>query len=281
MEKRKLIDRSSKSLTIQFQYDLLDIASSSLYYEPIPENPRRLEIMRQIDEIFLKYLFYGSRRIAVALQAQGCIVGRDLVRVLMRQMGIEAIYPLKSTSRASSKHKIYPYLLRGLKIVAPNQVWSADITYIPMQRGFLYLVAIMDWFSRYIISWSLSNSLDVRFCQEALRSALERASPKIFNTDQGAQFTAKSFLEILEGLKITISMDGRGRALDNVFIERFWRSLKYEEVYMKNYEDCVEAYESMSKYIEYYNKTRPHQSLGYVTPIQIYHGGVSKIYLPE
>jgi putative transposase len=213
----------------------------------------------------LRYPFYGSRKLADVLG-----VNRKRVQRLMRRMGIEAVYPKRRTTWPAAGHQIYPYLLRNVAVTRPNQVWSSDITYIPLRHGFLYLVAVMDWYSRYVVSWRLSNTLEGSFCLEALDAALSFATPEIFNTDQGSQFTATAFTSRLEAARVAISMDGRGRALDNVFIERLWRSVKYEEVYLKDYTDGWEAEASLSAYFHFYNHERIHQSLGYRTPADVY-----------
>ena len=221
--------------------------------------------MRRIDELYLERPFFGSRRLALYLG-----VNRKRVQRLMRLMGLEAIYPKRRTTRPGDGHKIYPYLLRNLEILRPDQVWSTDITYIPLQRGFLYLVAVMDWFSRHVLAWRLSNTLEGSFCLEALEEALGLATPEIFNSDQGCQFTAATFVSRLESRRIAVSMDGRGRALDNVFIERLWRSVKYEEVYLRDYADGWEAEERLGAYFRFYCHERRHQSLGYRTPAEVY-----------
>jgi putative transposase len=224
-----------------------------------------LELMRRIDALYTKRPFFGSRKMAEVLS-----VNRKRVQRLMRSMGIEAIYPKRRTTRPGAGHKIYPYLLRGVEITRPDQVWSTDITYVPLRHGFLYLVAVMDWYSRYVLSWRLSNTLDGRFCQEALEEALSVSRPEIFNSDQGSQFTAEAFTSRLVSRGIAISMDGRGRALDNVFIERLWRSVKYEDVYIKDYANGWEAERSLSSYFRFYCEERVHQSLGYRTPAALY-----------
>ena len=270
-QKKIIIDNDNSILSIKKQCELISLSRSSYYYEPIPENPRNLKIMRLIDETYLEHPYYGTRRMKIILNKQGYDVGRDLVRTLMLKMGIEAIYPKPKTSIRNIEHRIYPYLLRGVPITFCNQVWSSDITFIPMEKGFLYLTAIIDWFSRYIIAWKLSNSLDGYFCREVLNEALRSGNtPQIFNTDQGAQYTANSFTEILKSLNIGISMDGKGRCLDNIFCERLWRTIKYEEIYLKNYIDGQDAYKNLLKYINFYNKSRPHQSLGYISPLECY-----------
>ncbi|TDE63192.1 MAG: IS3 family transposase [Candidatus Scalindua sp. AMX11] len=217
----------------------------------------------------MKTPFFGSRKMSVELRKSGYIVNRKRVQRLMRLMGISAIYPKRSLSQSNKAHKIYPYLLKDVKIDAPNFVWSTDITYIQLRVGFLYLVAIIDWYSRYVLSWRLSNTLDVSFCLEALEEALDKGTPVIFNSDQGSQFTSKEFTQILLDKEIKISMDGRGRAFDNIFIERLWRSVKYEDVYLKWYETCGETIDGLGSYFPFYNNQRPHQALGYKVPYEI------------
>ena len=226
--------------------------------------------MNLIDRQYLVTPFYGARKIAAWLKSQGYIVNRKRVRRLMRQMGLKAIYRRPKTSKPGPGHKIYPYLLGGVNITRPNQVWAADITYIPMARGFLYLVAIIDWYSRYVLSWRLSNTLDAGFCIEALEEALRKGKPEIFNTDQGAQFTSEAFTGILKEHGVKISMDGKGSYNDNLFIERLWRTVKYEEVYLRAYQDGREARISLGKYFPFYNTERPHQALGYRTPAEVF-----------
>jgi len=229
--------------------------------------------MRRIDEIHLKWPFYGSRKVTETLRGEGKQVNRKSTQRLMRVMGLESIAPKPNTSKAAPEHPVYPYLLRNLEIDRPNQVWAADITYIPMAHGFGYLVAIIDWYSRFVLSWRLSNSMDTSFCLEALDEALERhGAPAVFNTDQGAQFTSDAFTGRLRQAGIAISMDGRGRCIDNVFVERLWRSLKYEEVFLHAYEDLHEARTGIGEYMSYFNSTRPHQALGYQTPEAFYRG---------
>lgn len=221
--------------------------------------------MRLIDEQYLATPYFGSRKMALTFR-----INRKRARRLMRQMGLEAIYPKRNTSRSAPAHKIYPYLLRDLQINRPNQVWASDITYLPMQHGYLYLVVVMDWYSRYVLAWRLSNSMDVSFCLEALDEALSQAVPEIFNTDQGAQFTSSDFTSRLIDHGVRISMDGRGRAMDNIFVERLWRSVKYEEVYLKNYADGWEAERSLAEYFRFYCHRRIHQALRYRTPAEVY-----------
>jgi putative transposase len=258
-------------LAIQKQAEVLEISRSSAYYQARPVSESDLWLMRQIDELHLNYPFAGIRMLRDMLSQQGLEVGRRHVRTLMRRMSIEAIYRRPDTSKPAPGHRIYPYLLRGLTVTRPNQVWAMDITYIPMARGFVYLAAVVDWFSRRILSWKLSITMDVSFCIEALEEALSKnEKPEIFNTDQGSQFTSQAFVEQLKKNGIAISMDGRGRWRDNVFVERIWRSIKYEEVYLHAYASVSEARTSLSLYIEFYNSMRPHSSLKAQTPNQVY-----------
>lgn len=264
---------AGEKLPITRQCALLGIARSTAYYQPQPVSDADTDLMGRIDAIHLEYPFLGSRRICDALADDGIIINRKHAQRLMRIMGIAALYPKPRTSRPAAGHRIYPYLLRGLIIDHPDQVWATDITYIPMARGFLYLVAIMDWYSRKVLAWRLSNTMDTSFCAEALNEALAaHGPPEIFNTDQGAQFTSDGFTSILADHGIQISMDGRGRWLDNVFIERLWRSVKYEEVYLKAYDDGIHASQSLETYFQFYNRKRHHQSLDRSTPDQVYNG---------
>jgi putative transposase len=259
-------------LSVRQQCKLLGMNRSTWYYEPVPESAVNLALMRRIDEQYLRRPYFGSRRMAVWLRAEGATVNRKRVQRLMRAMGLEAIYPKPRTTLPGAGHKIYPYLLRNVAVTRPNQVWSADITYVPLRYGFLYLTAILDWYSRYVLAWRLSNSLDVDFCLEALEEALGQARPEIFNSDQGVQFTSREFTGVLESAAVAISMDGRGRALDNVFVERLWRSVKYEEVYLHDYATGVECHAGLSAYLRFYCEERPHQSLDYRTPAEVYWG---------
>jgi putative transposase len=249
---------------------LAGLARSSFYYQAARESTENLELMRLLDEQYTRTPFYGRPRLTQWLRGQGHRVNPKRVARLMHLMGIEAIYPKPRLSLPDKQHRVYPYLLGGLTIERPNQVWSTDITYIRLQQGFLYLVAILDWHSRYVLSWELSNSLDVSFCLSALGRALDKARPEIFNSDQGSQFTSREFTSKLEEAKIRISMDGRGRAFDNIFIERLWRSVKYEEVYLKSYQSVWEAEDGLDRYFQFYNQERLHQALKYRTPHQIY-----------
>jgi len=257
-------------LSLRRQCELIGLARSTYYYEPASESELNLRLMRLIDEQYLKTPFYGWPRMTAHLRRQGYEVNHKRVQRLMQIMGVQAIYPKPKTTISGQEHKIYPYLLRDLEIARPNQVWSADITYVPMQQGFMYLVAILDWFSRYVLAWQLSNTLDCRFCLDALQQALLLGRPEIFNTDQGVQFTAQEFTACLEAVGIRISMDGRGRALDNIFIERLWRSAKYEDIYLKDYASVPELDAGLQAYFWYYNQDRPHQSLGYRTPAEVH-----------
>ncbi len=266
-----MIEREEAELSLSGQCRLLELSRSSLYYRPKGESAETLALMREIDEVFLRYPFYGSRQIVRHLRARGMRVGRHRVRRLMRLMGLEAIYRAPRTSKAHPEHAVYPYRLRGLVIERANHVWCADITYIPVQGGFLYLVAVMDWASRRVLSWRLSNTLDAEFCVEALKEALDRyGKPDIFNTDQGSQFTSRAFVGVLDGADIEISMDGRGRHLDNIFIERLWRSLKYEAVYLHELDDGIEARRVIGGWFDFYNEERPHSSLDGKTPARAY-----------
>lgn len=259
--------------SIEKQCDLLGLARSTYYYIPCSESAFNLAAMREIDKLYTSHPEYGKRRMSIMLKRVGMNVGVDLARTLMIKMGLEAIGPKPKLSQPHPAHKKFPYRLRDIVIVCPNQVWSTDITYIPMRNGFLYLTAVIDWYSRYILSWRLSNSLDGHFCRDVVCEALERfGKPEWFNTDQGAQYTCLEFIKILEDARVEISMDGRGRALDNVWIERFWRTVKYEEIYPKNYEDGRVAYEGLGHYFPYYNTVRPHSALNYMTPEQVYKG---------
>lgn len=270
--RRALVEPAHRALSVRRQCELLGLNRSTWYYEPVPETPANLALMRRIDEQYLRTPFYGSRRMLVWLQAQGHDVNRKRVRRLMRVMGLEALYPKPRTTLTGSGHHVYPYLLRNLEITRPDQVWSADITYVPLRCGFLYLMAILDWYSRYVLAWRLSNSLDSDFCVEALEEALGRGRPEIFNTDQGVQFTSQEFTGRLASASVAISMDGKGRALDNVFVERLWRSVKYEEVYLKDYATGADCYAGLKAYWKFYCDERPHQALAYRTPAEVYRG---------
>jgi putative transposase len=271
-----LVDRADGDLSIVAQCRLLKVARSTLYYRAGPVSADDLRLMRWLDEQYLATPFYGSRRMVAVLRRDGEVVNRKRVRRLMRLMGIEAIYQKPNTSRRQPEHKVYPYLLRDLVIDRPNQVWCADITYIPLAKGFVYLVAVMDWFSRRVLAWRLSIGLDMGFCVEALQDAMDRyGQPAIFNTDQGVQFTSGDFIDELADRGVRISMDGKGRFLDNIFIERLWRSLKYEDVYLKGYADGREAKAGIASWMAFYNLQRPHQALANRTPMTVWRDGTT------
>jgi len=270
-ERKAMITREHPELSLSRQCEVLSISRSSFYHAAKGESPETLALMRRIDELFMKYPFYGSRQMVRQLRRGGVRVGRHRVRRLMRLMGLAAIYQAPRTSAPHPAHRIYPYLLKGMVIDRPNRVWCADITYIPVQRGFLYLVAIMDWATRHVLAWRLSNTMDARFCVEALEEALARyGRPEIFNTDQGSQFTSLDFTGVLKDAGVAISMDGRGRYMDNIFIERLWRSLKYEAVYLHELTDGFKAERVIRDWIEFYNTERPHSALGDRTPAEAY-----------
>jgi putative transposase len=263
-------------LSITRQCDLLSLSRGHFYYRPVGLTERDLQLMKKLDELFTENPTRGTRRLSQALKKRfGLVAGRDKVRRLLRTMGIAAIYPKKNLSMAHPSHKKYPYLLRGVAITRPNQVWSTDITYVRLAKGFVYLTAIIDWYSRYVLSWKLSTTVDRRFCIEALQEALETyGQPEIFNTDQGCQYTSEAFTGILKAKQIKISMDGKGRALDNVFVERLWRTVKQEEVYLKGYRHVADCREGLRAYFDRYNNLREHQSLDYNYPAEIYFGDI-------
>jgi len=273
-ERKAMIVPGRPGLSLSRQCQLLSISRSSFYYAPRGESPENLALMRRIDELFLKYPFYGSRQMACQLRREGVWIGRHRVRRLMRLMGLEAIYQAPRTSNPHPAYKIYPYLLGNLAIAHPDHVWCADITYIPVRRGFLYLVAIMDWATRHVLAWRLSNTMDTGFCIAALREAMaRRGKPEIFNTDQGSQFTSLDFTGVLKDAGVAISMDGRGRCMDNIFIERLWRSLKYEAVYLHEMTDGFAAERVIGTWIDFYNTERPHSALDGATPTEAYTTG--------
>jgi putative transposase len=269
--KRALVEEDNPSLSVRRQCQLLGLNRSSFYYEAAAESAENLRLMALIDRRYTAWPFYGSRRMRAWLVRQGEEVNRKRVRRLMRLMGLEAIHPGPKLS-AGRPHKVYPYLLRDVAIERPDQVWSTDITYVGLPGGFMYLAAIVDWYSRYVIGWRLSNTLDGYFCLELLREALRRGKPEVFNTDQGVQFTAAAFTTTLEEAGVKVSMDGKGRCLDNVFVERLWRSVKYEDLYIRRYESVVELRSGLGRYFAFYNGERLHQSLGYRPPAEVYHG---------
>ncbi len=274
-QKRQCVEPAHPSLSIKRQCELIGLPRASYYREPAggEETAENLELMRLIDEEYTRHPFYGSRQLRNWLRRCGHKVNRKRVQRLMRRMGLASVAPKPNTSRPAPAHKVYPYLLRGLQITQPNQVWCADITYIRLAKGFVYLTAVMDWHSRYVLAWEVSVTQDEGFCVNALESALRRhGRPEIFNTDQGAQFTGKAFTGVLKAAQVRISMDGKGRALDNIMVERLWRSVKYEEIYLKDYQSVAELVAALREYFEFYNHERPHQAHDGLTPAQVYHG---------
>lgn len=266
-----MIDRKHRKLSVVRQCSLLRLPRSSAYYESAGPRKEDLEVMRRIDEYYTKWPFFGSRQMTRILRREGRRINRKKVRRLMRLMGLEAQYPKPNLSRPAPGNKIYPYLMKGMTIDQPNQAWCADITYIRLEGGFVYLVAVMDWFSRKVLAWELSNTLDTAFCTEALQKAFTtHGTPEVFNTDQGCQFTSREWVSLLQHRSIKISMDGRGRALDNVFVERLWRSVKYEEVYRREYENMTDARRHLAVYFDFYNRQRPHSMLGDRTPAEVH-----------
>lgn len=259
-------------MSLRDQCTLLGISRSGYYYEGRPESPANLQIMRRLDELHLAHPVYGSRRLGILLEREGLVVNRKRVARLLQVMGIEAIYPRTRTSEPGAGHRIYPYLLKGLAISGPDQVWCSDITYVPLQTGFMYLVAVMDWWSRYVLAWEVSNTLDSDFCIRAWERALGtgRAIPDISNTDQGSQFTSEAYLEAVESAGVSVSMDGRGRWMDNRMIERLWRSVKYEDIYLRDYLDGLELGRGLRRWFADYNENRPHMALNYASPSEVY-----------
>jgi putative transposase len=266
------VEWDHSELSVRQQCELLGLNRSTAYYAPAGETEENLCLMRRIDKQYLKTPFYGSRRMTVWLMHEGFAVNRKRVQRLMRLMGIEAIYPRPRTTESIAEHRKFPYLLRGRKITKPDEVWAADITYIPMASGYMYLVAIIDWYSRYVLAWRLSNSLESSFCVDVLEEALSQRRPEIFNTDQGVQFTSRMFTGRLEAAGVNISMDGKGRALDNVFVERLWRSVKYEHVYLHDHSSVRSLHRGLETYLHFFNRERRHQHLEYKTPWDVYRG---------
>jgi putative transposase len=268
------------ALSIARQAKLLGVSRSSVYYRPRPESSEELDLLKRLDELFTENPMYGSRRLQAMLKREGILVGRRRIRNMMKKLGLWAVGPKPNTSKPHPEHKVYPYLLRGLVIDRPNQVWATDITYIPMQRGFLYLCAILDWATRKVLSWRLSNTLTSDFCAAALNEALARyGTPEIFNTDQGSQFTSAEFTDVLKAHKIQISMDGRGRCHDNIFVERLWWTVKHEWVYLRPCDNGIEQQKSLAQCFDWYNRRRPHQSLGWQTPDEAYFGTLAQTQL--
>lgn len=270
-----MIQPGHEALSVRAQCELLQLARSGLYYQPVEVSTEELALMRRIDELYLVRPYYGSRRMTVALQQEGQEVNRKRVQRLRRVMGLEGMAPGPHTSRPHPEHPVFPYLLKGVEVVRPDMVWAADITYVPLAHGWAYLVAIIDWYSRAVLAWRLSNTLATDFCVEARQEALRHhGPPSIFNTDQGAQFTASEWTDVLKAHQVRISMDGKGRCMDNIFVERLWRSLKYEEVYLNAYNDVREAWAGVGKWLRFYNLERPHQALGYQPPMRVYRTGI-------
>ena len=272
-EKRGLIEREENSaLSVRQQCELLGLNRSTLYYEPVPWNEDDIRLMNEIDVLFTKRPSLGVRQMMWRLRDRGFPVGRKRVRTLMRHMGLFPVFPKKNTSKRNPEHPVYPYLLRDVPINRVNQVWSMDITYIRLGKGFAYLTAVMDWHSRYVIAWRLSNTLTADFCVECLKEALQYGKPEVFNTDQGCQFTSAEFIKVLEDAKIAISMDGKGRAIDNIFVERLWRTVKYDDIYIKGYQTIPEVHAGLKEFFDDYNMERRHSSLGYKTPWSVFSG---------
>lgn len=269
-----LLEPDNKELSIVEQSDLLSLNRTSIYYKPLPPSEEEIAIKRRIDEIYTQYPFYGYRHITAQLRREGVMVNHKRIQKYMQEMGIQGICPGPNLSKRNKENTVYPYLLGGLTIDHPNQVWGIDITYIRLKHGWLYLVAIMDWFSRYVVGWELSQTLELPFVLEAVERALQMGKPEIFNSDQGSHFTSPKYIELLLKNHVKISMDSKGRALDNIFVERLWRSLKYEEVYINEYETPRDARQSISKYLKYYNEERLYQSLGYSTPAEVYNRNI-------
>jgi putative transposase len=271
-QKRKAIESGHKKIPIYRQCELLGLNRSSVYYKPSGETAYNEQLMKLIDEQYIETPFYGIDKMTAWLRRRGHCVNPKRVRRLMRQMGLEAVYPRRrrSLSVPDKQHTIYPYLLKDIQITGPDQVWSADITYVRMYRGWIYLVAVMDWFSRYVLSWEVSITLESEFCVEALRRAFSFGRPEVFNTDQGSQFTSHDFTKVLLEAGVQISMDGKGRAFDNIFVERLWRTVKVEEVYLRDYQTVTEASYNLDRYFEFYNNNRLHQALGYCSPAEVY-----------
>ncbi len=278
MTARRSLVEPNDPLSMRWQCELLGVNRSSVYYEPVEPDAEELAMMRRMDELHLKHPFFGSRMMTQTLKAEGALVNRKRVQRLMRLMGIESTAPKPNTSKPAPEHAVYPYLLRNVTVSRVNQVWASDITYIPMARGFVYLVAVIDWYSRRVLAWRLSNTLETTFCVEAVNEAVARyGCPEIFNTDQGSQFTAEDFTTPLLERGIKISMDGKGRCIDNSFVERLWRSLKYEEVYLYAYDTVQVARAGIARYIDFFNDERPHKALGYQTPASFYDGLLSEV----
>lgn len=270
-ERVELVERDSKKVSLTAQARLLSINRTSVYYKPAPPSEEEIAVKHRIDEIYTKWPFYGSRRITAKLRSENIPINRKRVQRYMREMGIAGICPGPNLSKRNMAHRIYPYLLRGATISHPNHVWGIDITYIRLKHGWMYLVAVIDWYSRYIVSWELDQVLEIPFVLSAVKRALGQARPLIWNSDQGSHFTSPQYTQLLQNAGVQISMDGKGRAIDNIYTERLWRTIKYEEVYLNDYTSPREARKRIGQYINFYNNDRPHQSLGYKTPAEVYH----------
>jgi putative transposase len=270
-ERRALVEYHADALPLTIQAELLSISRQSLYYQPVPPPPHEVAIKHRIDELYTAHPFYGSRKLTVLLSEDFAPINRKRVQRYMREMGIAGISPGPNLSKRALAHRVYPYLLRGVRAQAPNHIWGCDITYIRLRNGWLYLVAVLDWFSRYVVSWALDDRLEMPFVLDAVSQALGTATPQIWNTDQGSQFTSPQLTSQIEAAGVQISMDGRGRALDNIFTERLWRSVKYEEVYLADYGSPREARAGLARYLTFYNTERPHQALAYRRPAELYH----------
>ncbi len=276
-----LIDRADGELPLVAQAELLGLSRASLYYKRVPPSAQEIAIKHRIDELYTAHPFYGSRRLTVCLQREGLRINRKAVQRYMREMGIVAIYPSPNLSQRALAHRVYPYLLRGVRAAEPDHIWGIDITYVRLVGGWLYLVAVLDWYSRYVISWEVSDSLEIEFVLAAVDGALRRSKPSIWNSDQGSHFTSPQYIERLQEASVQISMDGKGRALDNIFTERLWRTIKYEEIYLHDYTTPRIARQGLTRYIEFYNHERPHQALNYRTPAEVYGGARPAIHLRQ
>jgi putative transposase len=271
-ERRALVERTTDALPLRTQADLLSLNRAGLYYQPVPPSPEEVAIKHRIDELYTAHPFYGSRKLTALLSEEFGPINRKRVQHYMREMAIAGIAPGPNLSKRALHHRIYPYRLRGVTATAPNHIWGCDITYVRLRHGWLYLVAILDWYTRYVVSWALDDTLELPFVLDAVGQALQTARPQIWNTDQGSQFTSPQLTGVLEAAGAQISMDGKGRAFDNIFTERFWRSLKYEEIYLAEYGSPREARQGIARYIQFYNTERPHQALDYRRPVQLYRG---------
>jgi len=269
-ERAAMIDRPAQEVSLKTQAELLSLSRASLYYQPMPPSPEEIAVKHRIDELYTRHPFYGSRRMTVMLNKEHFTISRPTVQRYMREMAISGVAPGPNTSKPAPEHKIYPYLLRNVQAEAPDHIWGIDITYIRLQGGWMYLVAVLDWYSRYVVAWELDQSLEMSFVLDAVDRALGQSHPVIWNSDQGSHFTSPKYTDRLKVAGVRISMDGRGRAMDNIFTERLWRSLKYEEVYLNEYGSPREARHGISRYFDFYNFERPHQSLGYLTPAEVY-----------